>query len=201
MRIQDFSKQVFRFYKYLLPNFKIRDADFESMWYKTQHRPEAFFMKGLIPCLVSAFYTYLSCQILKWEFGETKHFLKIQNIMLQSTVLVTRYIWPIPRLSLPKNYHEFLKKFPWVNFVVLLAKFLARARFRLFAHTRRDIAVAGRMRCGRIFFGKGDRLSHSDCAGKVFPRRTKDFRSSCKPKRILRLGSNRRPMGICSDPR
>ena len=106
-------------------------------------------------------------------------------------------IWPIPRLSLPKSYHEFLKRFPWVNFVVLLAKFLACARFRLFAHTKRDIAVAGHMRCG-FFSAKGDRLSH--CAGKVFPRRTKIFRRSCKPKRILRLGSNRRPMGIFSDP-
>ena len=62
--------------------------------------------------------------------------------------------------------HEFLQKFPWVNFVFPLAKFIACARFRLFAHTKRDIAVAGRMRCG-TFFGKGgsDRLSH--CAKSV----------------------------------
>jgi hypothetical protein len=62
-------------------------------------------------------------------------------------------IWPIPQLSLPKSYHKFLKKFPWLEiFVVLLAKFLACARFRPFAHTKRDIAMAGHMR-GKNLFG------------------------------------------------
>ena len=97
------------------------------------------------------------------------------------------------RDSLPKSFHEFLKKFPWVNFGLLLAKLLVCARFRLFAHTKRDIAVAGHM-SGGFSFGKGG-LSFSR-GGEMVPSTHKKFPPFVQAQKKLRLGSNRRPMGV-----
>ena len=72
--------------------------------------------------------------------------------------------------SAKKDTMTFLRSFLELILYVYSPNFLACARYRLFAHTKRDIAVAGHMRCG-TFSGKGG--SSFALCGKVFPGRTK----------------------------
>jgi hypothetical protein len=79
--------------------------------------------------------------------------LGTQHLNFKSYILHDRFRDSVCQKVTMSFLRSFLAR---VNFVFLLAKCLlvACARFRLFAHTKRDIAVAGHMRCG-TFSGKG----------------------------------------------
>ena len=105
--------------------------------------------------------------------------LGTQHLNFKSYILHDRFRDSVCQKVTMSFLRSFLAR---VNFVFLLAKCLlvACARFRLFAHTKRDIAVAGHMRCG-TFSGKGG--SSFALSGKVFPRRTKNSAVRASPQK------------------